>query len=753
MSGFAILAARAGAAALAILLSGHAWAAQWKETGGTRIPLPPPEHPRLYLRAAQVGQIKARLAHPTLKPAVDRLQSQARTSAQLKIEWQALQYLAKADQKLGRSTVEQCLDILRKCELPDRMDACRVTGRMMVTGAIVYDWLYPLLSADEKQAFIRELVRLAKTQECGYPPTRQGSVTGHSSEAQIMRDMLSAGIAIYDEFPEMYDLAAGRFFREHLPVRNWIYDGHAYHQGDSYGPYRFAWDTFPLLIFNRMGFGNIYNPAQRHVPYYWLYITRPDGQRLRSGDTFSHSAPRGRPWPEGIGTLLVASYYKDPILLARHISQNANRDGEAIFDILWRDIELQPKGHDNLPLSRYFGFPFGWMVARTGWGDDAVIAEMKVNEYNFVNHQHLDAGNFHIYYRGTLAADSGVYSGSSGAYGSPHCMNYFWRTIAHNTLLIHDPNEDFGRKGYGNDGGQRLPNGRSEARDLKMLTDSAKGYRTGKVLDHGFGPDADTPHFTILSGDITAAYSAKVRKVVRSMVFLNLRNQRVPAAMIVFDRVISAKPSFRKYWLLHSLEEPRLDAASATIDCTQHGGRGRLALDVLYPPAENLELTKVGGPGKEYWVFGTNYTNDVSADRVERQSIELANWRIEVSPKAAAEEDLFLNVMQVSDQQRPERWPARRMETPQHLGCLIEGPDASWLVLFRRDADRSAEDVKLAVPTGRPTRVLVANLAPGRWRATSAGGQTIQIQVSADSGAAWFEAAAGEWTLTRIAQP
>ena len=114
---------------------------------------------------------------------------------------------------------------------------------MMVTGAIVYDWCYRLLTAEEKQVFIKELVRLAKTQECGYPPTGQGSVTGHASEAMIMRDMLSAGIAIYDEFPEMYRLAAGRFFREHLPARNWFYPGHAYHQGDSYGPHRYSWDT------------------------------------------------------------------------------------------------------------------------------------------------------------------------------------------------------------------------------------------------------------------------------------------------------------------------------------------------------------------------------------------------------------------------------------------------------------------------------------------------------------------------------
>jgi len=32
-----------------------------------------------------------------------------------------------------------------------------------------------------------------------------------------------------------------------------------------------------------------------------------------------------------------------------------------------------------------------------------------------------------------------------------------------------DPNEDYGRRGYGNDGGQRLPNGRSEARNLDTL--------------------------------------------------------------------------------------------------------------------------------------------------------------------------------------------------------------------------------------------------------------------------------------------
>jgi heparin/heparan-sulfate lyase len=724
---------------------------QWQETDGVRIPVPPAEHPRLYLRAEHVAQLPQRLKDPMLQSAVGQLQTQAKRSAQSKVEWEALQYLVTRDEKLGRATIEAVLPLLQKCVLADRQDACRETGRMMVTGAIVYDWCYSLLTSEEKQAFIKELVRLAKTQECGYPPTGQGSVTGHASEAMIMRDMLSAGIAVYDEFPEMYRLAAGRFFREHLPVRNWFYPGHAYHQGDSYGPHRYSWDTYPLWIFDRLGAGNVYNPEQHFVPYLWIYTTRPDGQRLRAGDTFASSAPRGQPWSQYIGTLLTASYYGDGILLDQFQRQGGSGGNETIFEVLWRDTALASKSISTLPLSRYFDSPFGWMIARTGWDENAVIAEMKINEYNFVNHQHLDAGAFQIYYKGALAMDSGLYQGgSSGAYGSPHCLNYYWRTIAHNSLLVYDPNEKFGGRGYGNDGGQRLPHGRSEARNLGVLLAPENGYRTGKVLAHGFGPDAQTPDFTFLQGDLTEAYGKKVRQVTRSFVFLNLRNAQVPAAMVIFDRVVSANPAFRKYWLLHTLEEPRVDSTSAVVDCTQHGNSGRLILNVLLPSAGNQDLNKVGGPGKEYWVFGQNYANDVDPKRLERSSMETGAWRLELSPKAAAAEDLFLNVMQVTDRQSLLRWPVRGLEAGDRVGCIIEGPDAAWVVLMRKDSQRSASPVKLTVPGDRPTGVLVSDLGSGRWHARREGSvETRDLTVSEDSGAAWFEGDPGVWTLSR----
>ena len=73
---------------------------------------------------------------------------------------------------------------------------------------------------------------------------------------------------------------------------------------------------------------------------------------------------------------------------------------------------------------------YGWMIARTGWDANSVIAEMKINEQFVGNHQHMDGGSFQIYHKGPLAIDAGAYSGSSGGYNSPNNKNYFKRTIA-----------------------------------------------------------------------------------------------------------------------------------------------------------------------------------------------------------------------------------------------------------------------------------------------------------------------------------
>ena len=81
-------------------------------------------------------------------------------------------------------------------------------------------------------------------------------------------------------------------------------------RGPGYADARFVADMYPLWIFDRMGAGNVFNPAQQFVPYEWIYLRRPDGQFMRSGD--------GQNWPTRMGTLLCASYYGDGYLLSNY---------------------------------------------------------------------------------------------------------------------------------------------------------------------------------------------------------------------------------------------------------------------------------------------------------------------------------------------------------------------------------------------------------------------------------------------------
>ena len=160
-------------------------------------------------------------------------------------------------------------------------------------------------------------------------------------------------------------------------------------------------------------------------------------------------------------------------------------------------------------------------------------------------------------------------------------------------------------------------------------------FKTGDVMGQGWGPDAKKPLYTYLKGDLTAAYSAKVKQVQRSFVFLNLGTQPVPAALVVFDRVVSSNPSFQKYWLLHSITEPVIDGSTTTITLTSNHWNGKLTNTTLLPAQDNARIEKVGGPGKEFWVFGKNYPNAENPPDPETGA-----WRIEVTPSGLAT-DLF----------------------------------------------------------------------------------------------------------------
>ena len=724
--------------------------ANWIDMDGVRMVEPPHEHPRLYLMTRDLPDLCRRMTHPVTKPAWEELQAMAKASRQIRLEVDAMRYLLDRNADLGRRTVADALRLLQSSEAGLKEEnASRKIGRMMVTAAIVYDWCYPVLAADQKAAFIASLIRMAKSLECGYPPDKLvagGFVNGHPAEWMILRDMLSAGVAIYDENPEMYRLAAHRFFGTHLPARNWWYPGGAFHQGPGYANARWVSDMYALWIFARMGAGNVFNPSQQFVPYEWTFLRRPDGKFLRSGD--------GQNWPTQLGSLLTASYYGDGYILANFLKDPVEDPKQKLFDFLWpdpdrktmpatddklweflwRDPDLKPLPLSDLPLSRYFGFPYGWMVARTGWGDESVIAQMKTNIYNFSGHQHADAGDFAIYYKGPLVAHSGIYQGTMGGFTGAHQKNYYRRTVAHSTLLIHDPNEKLGD----NDGGQR-----SFPQPI-TLDDLLRGdtYKTGTVLGQGFGPDPRKPDYTYLKSDITAAYSAKVKEVKRSFVFLNLAGSAVPAALIVFDRVVSSNPEFAKYWLLQSVKAPSVVGNTSTLNLSggESGWSGKLVNTALLPELENARITTVGGPGKEFFSLSKNYLEaKIPPDP------EMGGWRIQISPKHPAATDVFFCVMQIMDGDTPPL-AVERVGTGETVGMRI----SDRIVIFNAKGDRTSGPVSFAAPGAATCRFLVTDLAEGTWQLWRDGRiERPAVMVSSDAGTAYFEGPGGNYTLRR----
>lgn len=697
------------------------------------VPQVPAGHPRVYVRPGDLPAIRAKIASPEFQEAWEQVKG-AQADSRHGYFYSAFVYLVTGDREAGRRAIEGGLNAVKAST-----DA-RTFGMPFHLTAILYDWCYDLLTPAEKQQFIAEFQRIAALDPPGYPADpRAGGVVGHSQEAWVLTGQLPAGVAIYDETKTMYDAAATLFQNTYVPVRNFHYRGHGHHQGDSYFS-RFMYDQTASWLFRRMGAGDLLSREQQFVPYQILYKLRPDGQQMRRGDTFDDSGrsdARKIEDSKRFCAQLTAYYYEDPYLLWAGESQLFNDLGafEKVFELLFRKPGLRSRPLPELPLTKYFAEPIGDMVARTGWNlgiqsSDAVI-EMRIGQYFFGNHQRKDFGTFQIYYRGALAISSGLYAG----YGTDHWKYYYHPTISHNGLLIWDPDEGGGVS----DGGQRWPNGgKDHPPDLEtMLT---RGYQMGEVLAHEFGPDAQRPEYSYIAGDITKAYSNKVSQVTRSMVALNTGNGAYPAALVVFDRVHSAKPEFRKTWLLHSIQEPQISGRTVDIVRNKGGYAGRLFTESLLPA--EAEIHKLGGPGKEFWVesLGKNFPAS------KRPPAEPGAWRIEVSPAAPAKEDRFLHVMTVAGAGALKAPEARKIEAQGMIG--VEVLDRA--VLFSDRGDLLTQ-TRFELRNGGAAKYLVCDVQPGDWVVSGGPKRASKTYTATPEGKClYFEGAPGRYELRRL---
>lgn len=309
-------------------------------------------------------------------------------------------------------------------------------------------------------------------------------------------------------------------------------------------------------------------------------------------------------------------------------------------------------------------------------------------------------------------------------------------------MLIYEPYEKFlwHKKDIINDGGQQFPNYGLELANLELFL--AKDYKTGEVLAHSFGPDTIRPEYTYIKGELAEAYSGKVKSFMRSFVFLNLNNSKIPAALFVFDRVVTSRKDFKKYWLLHCVEEPVIDGNITSVMRRSKGYNGKLVNTTLLPYTNNLSINKIGGKGNEYSVFNKQFPQSFNSDK---SSLDGASWRIEVTTKNSSVNDNFLNVMQVMDYEGgPVPHSVFIVNSDNMVGAMI----ADRIVLFSNSCEKVGDKVRFTLSGKGTLKVLITDLKPGFWKIEKSGETAlVPYEVTRDGGVLYFYGTAGKYTI------
>jgi hypothetical protein len=510
-------------------------------------------------------------------------------------------------------------------------------------------------------------------------------------------------------------------FANILETTNLVSPEGSYHESLDY--MRITWASLVLLAELHRTSGG-FDPAHhfslfRNIGDTYLYKLLPDGTPSREND---------QEWPlldarDSAVLGYAVNRFKDPYS-AWFLRESGFAERNwilPVLEFLWNDPEVVPRNpalasERELPRQRYFP-GVGQLVIRDGWKPDSIWMEFDCGPY-FAKHQHLDQNQFTIYHNGYLAIDSGA---DYTEIESPHYLNYYRRTVAHNTMLVYDPSEKFfwadNLLTAANDGGQRMDSARYwntvHNRDDWNRTRELWNLASMRVIDSEAG------HYHYAMGDASNAYSGhKLRRFTREIVY-------VPGhrTLFVFDRVVSTNAAFRKAWLLHGVNEPAVSgeghaAAQGTTEFPNartfrfNDATGELLVHSLLP--RNRTVTRRGGPGYEFftpgddhggdWGTGENWPLDPPGGgplpkdprlqhmwkvfygedfaelwKSNRKNVVPGAWRIEVSPATPAEEDLFLHVLEIGDHGTTGSRRVELLEGINFAGAAVEGGPA---VLF-----------------------------------------------------------------------
>ena len=564
-----------------------------------------------------------------------------------------------------------------------------------ILACCAYDWIHEGLTPDQRRAIIVPLVQHIEDVQPGKgkPAILRRNSSGVETGFYGVQSLLwysgiaAAGDGFCDELAAKH-LAQGR----ELGFK--LLDWRATTAGDDgalgsattlYCLGAYPWAHFNFMHTYLSAFGE--NLAGRYGALalfpnwiYWTWIVNAkDPQNplyFGAGDDHHRTNRMGAEFLYGHLTQYMHFFREvnpDAARLAAALRQRVPQNGiiaqSRPFSGLWPvypfvvddDCGVKPLSADELanPAEKARHFEsLGQFLMRSGWTADSTYCLFTAGA-TLRHHKHHDENAFAIFKHDFLALDSGT----RAAQTDYNLLHYYAQTVAHNCILIHKP-------------GEPLPNhwGLRDRSDAGR-TNYGGQYGVAKPLAY-----ETNDRFTYVASDATEAYGKKCREAVRQFIHLQ------PDYFLVYDRVESADPSYRKEWLLHTANMPTVEGKMMRADC----GKGRLYCQTLFPA--DACLATVGGPGKEFWANGKNWEVDANYLKQAQAEAEKSGrgpyfgaGRLEVSPKSPAARDTFLHVLTATDSSHGAAIPARAVSTDAQEGADLTLPDGTRVsVRFNR---------------------------------------------------------------------
>ncbi|WP_017260065.1 heparinase II/III domain-containing protein [Pedobacter arcticus] len=558
------------------------------------------------------------------------------------------------------------------------------TGYSRINAFVAYDWISSALTQKEKQDLLGPMLDYTKKAqrngEFKFKRTFGGPIDGNYGEESLT---WYAGLAAYGEGVD--NVLAEKFLKEGAELFVAMLN---YREATSAGTgllsaatVTYSFGDYPHSTFNFMNtwksaFNEDLSTKWTQMLAYptwfdWAKIKLVNGKMLYHGigdlahadnlfsipEVYAHCAQISHIYAQSAPSKVPYIYS-----LMNELSAAGAREsiGGSKFPflpyILTEFDESKVNGSQKKTALPYFYSPnYGLLLMRSGERSNDTYASFRFGA-TIGNHQHYDELSFIIYKNNFLAIDAG------SRITTAHHHNFAAQSVAHNTILIHQPEEpmpyfwkptgfqDDGHTYY-NHGGQNV---KDKAKALALISQD---------------------DFIYAVGDATKSYSAqKSKEVVRQFLYLK------PNLFVIYDRVVSVNPDQKKEFVLHFQNEPFLSSSSKEWGSVNGG---ELMVKTILPV--NPVFNVVGGVGREFEASGRNW--ELPGGDTWDASMKLTGkWRVEVSDTDQRERTNFLHVLQTNYTSSKELVKTTFVQTASNndILTLSEANGTIWVLTYNR---------------------------------------------------------------------